>query len=377
MSFCPNCGTQLEGNPLFCPECGAYLMNASSNDAATPQAAVAQQQQPQSQQPHPQQQTPYTPPVQQQQPPQQTPYTPPVQQSAQQQTPYTPPVQQQGYTYDASAAQPVQEDKASIGLAILSFFIPLAGLILYFAKKKKSPKTAKACITAAVISTLLSSISSWAYNHNKDEKINTISDITITQSAEEGSETSEPETTTEAYVGDVYGKFDDKKYVNECFNIMYTAPDDFEFEGYDELSSTTSGETDENGVPVLQKAGITMYYDSLAFSSSVGSSIMTMCVPSGAMTKVSDLSEDELLDSIVEGASSSYDNVEKSDAYTINVAGRECRAKKLNFTSEGVKIEATYFALEQNGSYFVSQIITNEYDSKTADDYLKAFSTAK
>ena len=370
MSFCPNCGTQLDGNPLFCPECGTYLAGVKPEEAAAPQAAVQQptQPQPQPQQQQPQQ-TPYAQPVQQQ-----TAYTPPVQQ---QQTPYAPPVQPSnaGYTYDQSAVPPVQEDKVSVGLAILSFIIPLAGLIIYFVKKKKSPKTARACITAAVISLLIGTISRTAYKNISKNETKGIADITITQKAEE-SETSEAETTTEAYTGNVYGKFDDKKYTNECFNIMYTLPKDFKFESYEELSSTTGGETD-NGVPILKKSGITIYYDSMCFSKSVGSSIMTMCVPSSAMTKVSELSEEEFLDSVLDGASSKYDNAEKSDTFKLKVAGRECNAKKLNFSSEGVQIEATYFIIEQNGSYFVSQIITNEYDTKTADDYIKVFSAIK
>lgn len=35
------------------------------------------------------------------------------------------------------------EEKASVGLAILSFIIPVAGLIIFLVKKKERPKTAK------------------------------------------------------------------------------------------------------------------------------------------------------------------------------------------------------------------------------------------
>lgn len=49
-----------------------------------------------------------------------------------------------------------KEDKASIGLAILSWFIPLAGLIIFFVKKKTSPKTAKVSGICALISFILS-----------------------------------------------------------------------------------------------------------------------------------------------------------------------------------------------------------------------------
>ena len=44
------------------------------------------------------------------------------------------------------------EDKVNVGLVILSFFIPLAGLIIFFVKKKTSPKTANASGICALIS---------------------------------------------------------------------------------------------------------------------------------------------------------------------------------------------------------------------------------
>ena len=49
----------------------------------------------------------------------------------------------------------VKEDKANVGLAILSWFIPLAGLIIFIVQKDKSPKTAKVSGICALISFLL------------------------------------------------------------------------------------------------------------------------------------------------------------------------------------------------------------------------------
>ena len=51
--------------------------------------------------------------------------------------------------------QPVQ-DKVNIWLVLLSWFIPLAGLIIFFVQKKTSPKTSKASGICALISALLS-----------------------------------------------------------------------------------------------------------------------------------------------------------------------------------------------------------------------------
>lgn len=50
--------------------------------------------------------------------------------------------------------QPV-EQKASVGFAILSFFIPLAGLIIFLTKKNDRPKTAKVSGICALVSFIL------------------------------------------------------------------------------------------------------------------------------------------------------------------------------------------------------------------------------
>ena len=44
-----------------------------------------------------------------------------------------------------------KQDKASIGMKILSFLIPLVGIILFFTKKKEQPGYAKGCGIAAII----------------------------------------------------------------------------------------------------------------------------------------------------------------------------------------------------------------------------------
>lgn len=50
---------------------------------------------------------------------------------------------------------PAPEEKANVGLAILSFFIPIVGLVLYLTQKKDKPKTAKACGKCALASTII------------------------------------------------------------------------------------------------------------------------------------------------------------------------------------------------------------------------------
>ena len=60
--------------------------------------------------------------------------------------------------YNQEQIQDMSADKVSVGLAILSWFIPLAGIILFFTKKKTSPKTSKVCGIVALIAIVLSSV---------------------------------------------------------------------------------------------------------------------------------------------------------------------------------------------------------------------------
>lgn len=70
---------------------------------------------------------------------------------------YQPDAQQQNQYYQMPNA-PVQptEEKASVGLAILSFFIPLAGLIIFLVDREKRPKTAKVSGICALVSFIIS-----------------------------------------------------------------------------------------------------------------------------------------------------------------------------------------------------------------------------
>lgn len=54
--------------------------------------------------------------------------------------------------------QPPQEQKASVGFAILSYIIPLAGLVIYLTQKDKRPKTAKVSGICALVSFILNTL---------------------------------------------------------------------------------------------------------------------------------------------------------------------------------------------------------------------------
>lgn len=64
------------------------------------------------------------------------------------QQPYSAP--QQPY-----AAPMPPQDKANVGLAILSYLIPLVGIIIYFTQKNSKPKNAKTCGKCALASIII------------------------------------------------------------------------------------------------------------------------------------------------------------------------------------------------------------------------------
>lgn len=116
MNYCMNCGREYDGAPGYCPECAATY-----------------------------QQPPYQQAPQYQQPPyQQAPYQQPPVQNVYVQAPYP----------------PTEVDAPNIGFAILSFFFPIVGLILYIIWKDKTPLKAKSCGKGALISVIVNAVSS-------------------------------------------------------------------------------------------------------------------------------------------------------------------------------------------------------------------------
>lgn len=57
--------------------------------------------------------------------------------------------------YYPPQSTPPAEEKASVGLAILSYIIPLAGLIIFLVNKDKRPKTAKVSGICALVSFII------------------------------------------------------------------------------------------------------------------------------------------------------------------------------------------------------------------------------
>ncbi|MDR3216560.1 MAG: zinc ribbon domain-containing protein [Clostridiaceae bacterium] len=116
---CSRCGAENRGDARFCIHCSAPL-------------TVVQQPNPQ---PYYGERNGYNYPQGQQQPP-----------------PYYPP-----------PAPPAKKDESSVGYAILCFFYPIVGLILYLVWKDERPLRAKSCgkgaLTGVILSVLIGVIS--------------------------------------------------------------------------------------------------------------------------------------------------------------------------------------------------------------------------
>lgn len=101
--FCNQCGKEI-GDAKFCPYCGA------AQDATTPNQGEYQ-------------------PIE----PQQN-------------------YQQQGYQQPNYARS---DDQPNMGFSILSFFIPVVGLVLYFVWKQEYPQKAKSCLKGLLAGVIL------------------------------------------------------------------------------------------------------------------------------------------------------------------------------------------------------------------------------
>ena len=160
MKKCNNCGKIVSEDTSFCPDCGSSIFDTAVNTPVdsstqetvsspfstvetTPNSASAQSDSVRSAFEQPNQPLNNANPVVTQQP-----FTSVESVPIQNEQPLygSAPV-----TQTATMTATVTNDKANVGLIILSVFIPLAGFILYFVKKKEEPKAAKSYGLAALI----------------------------------------------------------------------------------------------------------------------------------------------------------------------------------------------------------------------------------
>lgn len=152
--FCPNCNSILPNDAKFCSHCGAqlntnnYVNSQTSELPGTPNSQSFGSNQNNNASPNADggysngySQNAYS-----------NQYSAPSFNNQNAQNEYNP----YGYNtnpnmYNRTYAQPGEEDKRSVGFGILSFFVPLLGLILYLVWKDKLPEKAKGCGIAALV----------------------------------------------------------------------------------------------------------------------------------------------------------------------------------------------------------------------------------
>lgn len=117
MSFCKNCGVEINEGTAFCPNCGTKQDNGASN------VVINGEPQPQVQ-PQPQPQPQYN-------------------------------TQPQYNSQPQYNGQPPVVDNGGFGWGLLGCCIPLVGLILFLVWKDNKPKTAKAAGIGAIVGVVL------------------------------------------------------------------------------------------------------------------------------------------------------------------------------------------------------------------------------
>ena len=113
MTTCQYCGAQIEGNLKFCENCGAPLPIGAPSEPEAVEATIIEDQ------------------------------------------PYQQPMYQQPGSQGQSAGPgtlPQSYDSGSIGWAILGFFIPIVGIVLYFVWMRDKPQCAKMSLYGALVS---------------------------------------------------------------------------------------------------------------------------------------------------------------------------------------------------------------------------------
>ena len=365
MSYCPNCNSPLPQGAVNCPNCNAPV-NQAENNAPNPQN---------------------------------------MDYSA----------YQQNFNQNPNMYQmPPQEEKASVGLAILSFIIPIAGLIIFLTQKDKKPKTAKVsgicALVSFIINIVLSVIMGVAgglflgkeivddnfdipdyydfdddYDYDDDDIIGGSdgSDNIIV----DGSDKNNGEKTSNASNGKAdekefsIGTVDNNVYTNTFTNIKYVLPDDdWSFSSYDELLSSTDGaEIDEETGATVVDAGIAKsYFTAVASQASTGTHVQFMIFESKTRL-TSMLNAQDYLETTVEAVVPDYGtNVTSPDGLTCKIGTDTYSRIDTIYNSQGVDVAQTYLC-QKIGNYYSLIIITSTAagaDSSVADECISHISNA-
>ncbi|MCH5320573.1 MAG: zinc ribbon domain-containing protein [Eubacterium sp.] len=341
MSYCQNCGSPLPEGAVNCPNCNANAQSAE-NDANVQQAESNVNAQP-------------------------------TENNVSDNQPYNYGTYQQGFNQNNMYGMPPQEEKANVGLAILSFFIPIAGLIIFLTQKDKKPKTAKASGICALVSFILGIVFSvvtsvasalLVVDNVLDDAIDNIpgyyedydddndSDDVEYHSNDDGNSSDDAEFSV--------GVIENNVYTNEFTNIKYVLPDDdWSFVQYDELLSLTDGaEIDEKtGVTVIDTGIEKTYFVAVASQATTGTNVQFMIVDSKTYL-TSDMSAQEYIETTVDAVIPDYEGFVGSEKVTTCKIGTDTYSRiDAVYNSQGVDVAQTYLC-QKIGDYYSFIVIT-------------------
>lgn len=237
--------------------------------------------------------------------------------------------------------------KVKIGLAVVSFFIPIAGIVLFFTKKKTQPKTAKACGFAAAAAIIIAVIAGLICSGNHQNY--------------------------PVYAGDspvVYGSFDDSAYQNEYYGIRLEAPDGWRFETYDEIVGEYKEDYyyEASGVPFEQGKDWKYYHDAVLSAEDTYSKIMIVEFPQDEdfpdEASVLDYYADtKKTDGAVVGRTKEY--------YKTKAGGCEFLTCNVQYDLTSYKVHSGFFVTEKDGWYILINVMLTNLDGRTPADYIQ------
>lgn len=247
----------------------------------------------------------------------------------------------------AAVAEKTEAEKVNIGFTVLSFFIPVIGIILFFTKRKKQPKTAKACGIVAVIAVMIGMIT--------------------------GGILSGSISCSEEYVGDspvVYGSFDDTAYQNEYFGIRLEAPKGWRIESYDEIvgEAKDSYSYEASGVPYEQGKDWKYYHDAQFSADDTYSKIIIAEFPKDddfpdEASVLDYFADTKKKDPAVVGRTKEY--------YTTKVAGCELLTCNVQYDLTSYHVHSGFFVMEKDGWYLLINVMLTNLDGNTPADYIQ------
>lgn len=322
MKYCSHCGTALADEAVFCGNCGASFADNTTTSVHSSTYAqnpgITQGQMPSDYAPQP--------PVAQQKPP----------------------------------------EKANIGLVILSVIIPLVGFVLFFAMKKKAPKTAKACGIAALIVTVVWVALAVIFAVVPAKNTSTTEEIEITQPQEKHTLNT-----------NIYGKIEGETYKNEFFGIGYRLKDDFEFIDSEKMLELGSGKWEryEQTEALYQNFGDgIIFYDSRADRANT-EEYMDPFVRTAEHTGVYSFPNREKVLDHYDDCYSDWDElVSKSDYYEKTIVGKSFLGLDLVYKKNSSLHENHVYVTEKDGQFFVIEVcdyyLDDNYD---CEDVLELF----